>query len=278
MQKLDIYQSLWAMELRQPGISERSAEANFRLAAEAGYAGLCIDPAIHEVDTFADMKPLFQRYKLKCLMNAFPGAIGELKPLLELARELGAPVVNIIGTMYPLTVGGAVPIVRRWLEVADDVGVPVTFETHRDCITNDMFFTLQLMDAVPEMRLCADLSHYVVGRELRLPLSPFWQGLFTRIIERTDCMNGRIASREQVQVPLSFPQHQTWVDLFRNWWLQGLRAWRSRAHDEATFIFLCELGPPPYAMTGADGRELSDRWEEALLMRQWVEEAWAMTG
>lgn len=275
MQKLEIYQSLWAMEYRQPGRTERSTEENFRAIAEAGYAGLCIDPAVHEIDTFAAMKPLFRRYGLKCLMNAFAASVGELKPLLALAKELDVPVVNVIGTMYPLTVEGAVPIVRGWLDVAADARVPVLFETHRDCITNDMFFTLQLLDAVPEMRLSADLSHYVVGRELRLPLSPFWQGLFTRLLERSDSMNGRIATREQVQVPLGFEQHRQWEELFKSWWTQGIRNWRDRAGPDDTFVFLCELGPPPYAITGADGRELSDRDQEALVIRRWIERIWA---
>jgi hypothetical protein len=39
--------------------------------------------------------------------------------------------------------------------------------------------------------------------------------------------------------------------------------------------FLCELGPREYAMTGADGYELSDRWEEAQLMMRLVRDLWA---
>ena len=40
-------------------------------------------------------------------------------------------------------------------------------------------------------------------------------------------------------------------------------------------LFLCELGPPPYGITGADGYEITDRWEEALLIKGWAEEIWS---
>jgi hypothetical protein len=36
-------------------------------------------------------------------------------------------------------------------------------------------------------------------------------------------------------------------------------------------VFMCELGPPPYANTGADGYELASRWDEALKIKSIVE-------
>jgi len=37
---------------------------------------------------------------------------------------------------------------------------------------------------------------------------------------------------------------------------------------------MCELGPPPYAITAPDGCELTDRWEEAQDMRDIVRGVW----
>jgi hypothetical protein len=87
MQKLEIYQSLWAMELRQPGRPERSMEENFAMVADAGYQGLCIDPAVHEIDDFLALKPLYREYGLKCMVNAFPATVEELPPPLKNCRR-----------------------------------------------------------------------------------------------------------------------------------------------------------------------------------------------
>jgi hypothetical protein len=274
MQKLEIFQSLWAMEQRIPGQPEQADEVHFQRIAEAGYHGVCVDPGLGEIEKTLQLKPLFEQYGLKCMVNVFPHTREEMRPLLAMAKDLNACHVNALGTEIPLTIGEGADLVRSWLADAEQLGVKLMFETHRDSLLNDLGYTLLLMDAVPEMRLCADLSHFMVDREIRLPLSKRDRGYFDRILERSDCFQGRVASSEQVQVQLGFPQHQKWVQQFREWWQQGMQSWRQRAGDDDTLVFLCELGPPPYAITGADQLELSDRWDEALQIRRWVEEAW----
>jgi len=273
-QRLEVFQSLWAMEQRRPGVPERPMAENFRMAAEAGYHGLCIDPAVHEIPACRELLPLYRDYGLKCMVNAFPGTVGELPPLLDLAVEMDACLVNVIGQVMPLEVAEGARVVRQWLRDAERCGLPVLFETHRDCTLNGLHYTLQLIEAVPEMRLCADLSHFVIDREMRLPLSERDRDHMHRILERSDSFQGRIANREQIQVQIDFPQHRDWVEQFRAWWADGIRMWRERSCADATLVFLCELGPPPYAMTDANQAELSDRWREALQIRGWIEQTW----
>lgn len=275
MQKLEIYQSLWGMELRHPEKPERSIDENFRIVAEAGFDGMCIDLSAQEIEQFRMSKRFFEKNSLGCMVNAFPHAIEDLKPLLRLAREFDACMVNVVGGVMPITVAGALPVIYRWMEDAAQVEMPLLFETHRDGLLNDLFYTLQVIDSVPEMRLCADLSHFVVDRELRAPVPARDEDFIRRILERSDCFQGRIASREQIQVQIDFPQHQEWVQIFKRWWEQGMRLWRQRNAVDATLVFLCELGPPPYAITDGQRHELSDRWQEALQIRQWVQDIWA---
>lgn len=275
MQELKIYQSLWGMELRSPYVPERSSEECFRMVAEAGFDGMCIDPAVAEIPEFASTKKLYRDYGLGCMVNAFPDDPDDMQPLLEFADEFDACMVNVISGVMPIRPEDAVPVVRRWIREAEKMNMSLLFETHRDGLLNDLFFTLQLIDLVPEMRLCADLSHFVVDREMRAPIVQRDQAYISTILERSDCFQGRVANREQVQVQIDFPQHQEWVSIFRNWWQQGMRSWRLRNADDAELVFLCELGPPPYAMTDGERRELSDRWDESLKIRDWVREIWA---
>ena len=274
MQKLEIYQSLWGMELRSPYVPERTAEESFRMVAEAGFDGMCIDPSVAEIPDMRPLKSLYDEHNLGCMVNAFPSHEDDMRPLLDFAIEFDACMVNVISGVMPIKPEDAVSVVRRWIAEAEQNDLPLLFETHRDGLLNDMYFTLQLMDLVPEMRLCADLSHFVVDRELRAPIPERDQQYIASILDRSDCFQGRIASREQVQVAIEFPQHQQWVEIFKEWWKEGMRRWRHRNDDDATLVFLCELGPPPYAITDGEQRELSDRWQESLKIRDWVVEIW----
>ena len=275
MQRLEIHQSLWAMELRRPDGVERSLEENMALVAEAGFDGVGIDLGVADAAFARRVAPLLARHKLACQITAFPKSMAHWRETLALARDLDARFVNVIGQIMPISVEGMIPVVRRHIELAEDAGVTVHFETHRNCITNDLFSTLQLLDAVPEMTLSADLSHYVVDREFVYPPTARDQAQIGRILERSEVFQGRVASREQIQLQLDFPQHRKWVDLFLGWWESGLRGWRSRAPADGMTNFLCELGPREYAITGRDGEELSDRWQESLQMKAWVEAIWA---
>jgi len=152
--------------------------------------------------------------------------------------------------------------------------VAVHVETHRDRMTTDLYFTLQLLDCFPDLRLTADVSHYLVGREFAWPVDEVNHAMIHRILDHSWGIHGRIASREQVQISLGFPQHQGWVELFMGWWEYAIRSWRKRSKPDAVLTFLCELGPPPYAITGPDGAELSDRWQDALRMKDMIGALW----
>ena len=91
-----------------------------------------------------------------------------------------ACMVNVISGVMPIEPrgGGAGRAATGSVRLSERA-MPILFETHRDGLLNDLYFTLQLMELVPEMRLCADLSHFVVDRELRAPVPERDQQLHT---------------------------------------------------------------------------------------------------
>ena len=271
---LKVYTSLWAMMPHdQSGVTLSYEEICEKVAA-AGYDGMALDLGAGDIAQAREVQPIMARHGLTPLIVAFPKTVESMREVLVMSKDFGAPFVDIIGQVMPISVDGMIPVIRRWMDMADEIGMPVQFETHRNCITNDLFTTLSLLDAIPEMRLCADLSHYVVDREFKLPLQHHEQMMISRILDRADSFQGRVASRQQIQLQLDFPQHQKWVELFKGWWQEGFERWLSQNQD-GDCIFLCELGPPEYAMTDHAGVEMSNRWQEALLIKSWVEEIWA---
>ena len=272
--QLKVYTSLWAMMPHDDQGTTLSYEAICEKVAAAGYDGMAIDLGAGDVAQAREVAPIMARHGLTPLIVAFPKTIESLRETLIMSKDFGAPFVDVIGQVMPINVEGMIPVIRSWMDMADEVGIPVQFETHRNCITNDLFTTLSLLDAIPEMRLCSDLSHYVVDREFKLPLSYQESAMISRILDRADSFQGRVASRQQIQLQLDFPQHQKWVDLFKGWWREGFEKWHAQYQD-GDCVFLCELGPPEYAMTDRNGKELSNRWEEALLIKSWVKAIWS---
>ena len=264
---LKVFQALWAM-------TGTLVADSFDRVAAAGFDGMAIDLGALTLEQGRATVPEFRRTGLAGLVTAFPRSIEDLRPALRLAHEVAAPFVVVVGQMMPLRVAEMAEVIRAWLRVADEEAMPVQFETHRNCITNDLYSTLLLLDEIPEMVLSADLSHYVVDREMPCPPTPELQGYVERVLDRAGSFQGRVAARGQIQVALDFPQNAKWLRLFLQWWEHGLRGFARRAPGRDA-VFLCELGPPDYAITDADGHEMSDRWLEALALREHARAIWA---
>jgi hypothetical protein len=272
--KFQVYQSLWGMVgLPYRGEREWTLEEKVARIAEAGFDG--VEFLMEEADFRNKMVPLCEKHGLKRSNIVFPWTPEEFKADIAAAKDGGATHLNLQPMPMPRTVAAGVPYIVRCIDLAANAGLPLYIEVHRDRMTTDMYFTLDLIEAVPDMVLCGDLSHFVVGREFAgPPLSQENDGYMKRIIERCGAFHGRVASREQVQVSISFPHNKIWLDLFVSWWEHGFKAFKARASENDTLTFVVELGPPTYAITGADGKELCDRWEEACRIKDIVREVW----
>jgi hypothetical protein len=251
---------------------ERSIEDNVQMILDAGFDG--ISTSFTDAAAARRAASLVKPHGKAIEAQWFPKTVDELKPGLALCSEIGVHHLDIQPDVRPRRLEDCVPLIEGWRRLSEQVDFPVLIETHRDRMTTDLYFVLDFLDRFPELPLLADLSHFLVGREFAWPIPEEAHTQIRRVLDNAWAFHGRVASREQVQVEISFPHHKMWLDTFLDWWEYGFRSWRRRAGPDDTLAFTCELGPKPYAITGRDGNDTTDRWAEALMLRDLVRERW----
>lgn len=271
MREFLVFQSLWAMQDHR-GQCELSLEAQLEKIAAAGFDG--VTDHFWQTQPAARLHHAARAQGLQVEGQVFPRTLDDLAAALDVASRYGCHHLTLQADVRPRSLSHAIKLLEGWQRLAEQVDFPVLLETHRYRLTNDLFFTLDLLAEMPGLKLLADLSHYVVGRELPESAGTEDDALIHTILRHSWGFHGRVASSGQVQVPISFAQHQPWLQRFSGWWKYGIEDWLARADTPDSLSFTCELGPPPYAITGADGRDITDRWAEALMLKTLMREIW----
>ncbi len=271
MREFLVFQSQWAMQDHR-GQCDLPLEAQVEKIAAAGFDG--ITDHFWLVQHAARLHAAAKAQGLQIEGQVFPRTVDDLAAAIDVAARFGCHHLTLQADVRPRTLKQAIQLIEGWQRLAEQVDFPVLLETHRYRLTNDLLFTLDILAEMPDLKLLADLSHYVVGRELPEPAAAEDDEQIHTILRHSWGFHGRVANGEQIQVPLSFAQHRPWLERFLGWWRYGIEDWLARPNTPASLSFTCELGPPPYAITGADGRDITDRWAEALMLKEVIREVW----
>ena len=270
--RLKIYQSKWALIGLPRGSREWSMEEKLLRVKEAGFEGIETEEIL---DNEQQVVELVRKHGLDLGM----GSSKILQSVEEVRRGLG--ICKRVGAKYYIIVAGSaymsdeemVAFARDSIRASTDAGIPLLFETHRHSLTESSYRVRRLIDHVPEIRFCADLSHYVVSGSLGGSSSEEWCQLWGPILDRCYSFQCRISNGEQVQVDVgdgSSKLAQKWVEL----WSEILRRWLKKAQPGDMFPVTSELGPPGYSIVDLKGAEISDRWQQSLVMKRLTEQAW----
>jgi hypothetical protein len=163
-------------------------------------------------------------------------------------------------------------LIESVLRASTTYKIPLYIETHRATILQDMWRSVQFVRQFPEVRLNGDFSHWYTGQEMVYGGFEKKLQFIQPVLERVRFIHGRIGNPGCIQVridPAQFPEPE-YVGHFRQLWTTCFR------HGAATFT--PELLAPGiyYARTFPDAHgalmEESDRWQQALLLRQIAEE------
>src|SRR5712691_5531342 len=269
--RLRLSHSLWSLTKLPMNGPEWSLAEKCRRVREAGFEA--IECWLND-ENEREIADALQAEGLRLALGHHPFSVEDTRKTVERAKRLGADYIFAQPADAFIAEDAAVALVRDGHAVASDAGVPYFMETHRNCCTETLAQTYRLLKRLPEIRITADLSHFFVIGEFygweseRLPerLAP--------VLERVSSLHGRISNGEQIQVDVgdgSGRLPQVYVEI----WAQGMRAWLRDARPGDVLPFASELGPPAYAIVDPSGREISDRWEQSLVMKRLAQQAWA---
>ncbi|MDB5054318.1 MAG: Xylose isomerase domain protein barrel [Bacilli bacterium] len=275
--RLEIQQSWWGMIGIGEGGREWTMEEKFAKIAEAGFTGIL--GGLPEPEEAKLWRRLLDEYKFSFGISVFPSRREDLVPLLKQASDFGVNYVNS-QIMDSFVIGDAAEaLIRELVDAAAEQKIPYFVETHRGRVTQDLHRTVDYVAAIPDLRLTIDFSHYAVAGEM---VNDFDQAdaLFDRLLRRTSSIHGRISNGEQVQVSIGPDAEHPIVKAYTKIWMKGMGYWLKQAGPGDILPVLPELGPPHYAITtdgyGKSLHEISDRWQQALLIKGLFEEAWKL--
>ncbi|MFB9328895.1 sugar phosphate isomerase/epimerase family protein [Paenibacillus aurantiacus] len=271
---LGVHMSWWGMNHLRTHGPELAMEEKFRMIAEAGFDG--IDAFVPKPGEAAAWRDLLDRYGLSLSVNAYPSSVNDLREELARASDFGGIRAVNVQVMTPFATGDdASRLLEGIATLAGEYGLPVNVETHRGTITQDLIRTAEYVRRIPGLRLTADFSHYILaGEMLRIPEEA--QTLFRLLLSRADCVHGRVSNGEQIQVGCFAAEEHPMLAHYGRWWESAMRGWLERGMDGdgRAFLFVPELGPPPYAITNEDGIELNDRWRQSLALADYARRLW----
>ena len=150
-----------------------------------------------------------------------------------------------------------------------ELGVPVAHEIHRGRVTFSTLSTMALIDAVPDVRLTADFSHWCCVHESLLEDQA---ESVKRAIGHTHHIHSRVGQAESPQV--TDPRAPEWskeVSAHMQWWQSIVDARKAAGAESLT---ICpEFGPPNYmAILPGTGTPVADQWAVNVYMKDFLKE------
>ncbi|HEX5807223.1 MAG TPA: TIM barrel protein [Anaerolineales bacterium] len=158
-----------------------------------------------------------------------------------------------------------VEIFRCVTHLSQTSGIPILVETHRGRPTYSAIETCKYLEAVPELRLTADFSHWMVVHESDLTDQ---RGNVEAAVARADYIHARVGYAEGPQI--SDPRAPEWkhpVERHLGLWQQILD--QHKANGTEYLYITPEFGPPAYMHTAPfTNQPVGDVWEQNVYMKE----------
>lgn len=281
MSNIDIYQALWGMEMLPSKEAEWTLEEKLEKIYAEGFDGV-----LNFIDDSND-QALKTSYKATELINKGPLKLGlscngfnleDIKNKIDYTSEVEAEFINIMVMDYFIIGEQALCLLKDIIAYGKEKHVNVLIETHRRTVTQDLIRTVEYVEAIDDMLLTIDLSHYIVSGELYEP-SEKVEVAFEKLLKRTGSMHLRISNGEQVQVSLNNIAADQ-LENYKRWWKSAINNSKKHLSDSEKLPIVIELGPEDYQQKLlVDGEWIydGDRFEEAIRMKNLIKQIGAIS-
>lgn len=135
---------------------------------------------------------------------------------------------------------------KKAQEISNVEGIEISHETHRSRALFNPWITKEILKEIPEMKVTADLSHWVVACEriFNPQFDGFWEETLDLVSKRTPLIHARVGTSQTPQIlDVNLPEFKAEVEEFEKWWLQIYTASKG---IQKTLYVEPEYGPDPY--------------------------------
>ncbi len=201
--------------------------------------------------------------------------IAEIRPKLKAIRAAHARVVNVQMLDHDTPTRRAVEVARRLMDAADDLGMDVSIEVHRDTCTETPEKAYALARGYEKaekrpLKMTWDFSHPAVVKHLS---PPYWDRLAERpdLIQLANQLHFRPFNGHHAQIP-ALDRRGAFTPEFLDWleFAERVLACWLQAAPPGRELFVCpEQIPPGYYLS-----VFGDRWKDVLAIRGEVDRLW----
>jgi sugar phosphate isomerase/epimerase len=159
-------------------------------------------------------------------------------------------------------------IFERLIELSQRSGIRILVETHRGRPTYSAIETCKYLEALPDLRLTADFSHWMVVHESGLDDQ---RANLELAIARADYIHARVGYAEGPQIP--DPRAPEWnhaVERHVQLWQQIID--QHKKDGKESLYITPEFGPPDYMHKAPfTNQPVGDVWEQNVYMKELLE-------
>ena len=256
------------------GMERFTLRDTFSRIKEAGYDGIEAVVSEDEAQEFVELVQEFNLIFIGLYADIIPGKLkeGTLDHYIRKLEFLASLKPNFINSQtgkdsFSIDENGY--LIEVAAQISAEYDVPIYHELHRGKFSFCPQMTMPMLDRFPDMKMTADISHWVNVSESFLEEYPME---IERLISCTAHIHARVGFPEGPQVP--DPRAPEWafaLEQHLGWWDRMVTAQRTAGKELITIS--PEFGPDPYMpMLPFENTPIADQWEINLFMKDLLRE------